>query len=169
MNVSVLKIDKHDLPCVRAWRRRFVSLCNEIVYEHGITFLASAGNNGPALSTLGCPGGTSSSIIGAKNTSFPCAFLLTLSFLFFFSRGNEREGEEERGGGRCRVDASSCFFPVLDFFWLLFLILFPLPYLPSTPPSFLCSPSSFAIFRSNFSALSRLGTMWGDRCWSTRF
>jgi tripeptidyl-peptidase-2 len=43
---------------------RLVELANELVEEHGIIFVASAGNSGPALSTVGAPGGTSSSILG---------------------------------------------------------------------------------------------------------
>mmetsp|Transcript_30341 Transcript_30341/g.68019 ORF Transcript_30341/g.68019 Transcript_30341/m.68019 type:complete len:1069 (+) Transcript_30341:301-3507(+) len=42
---------------------RFVDLANKIVDEHGITFVASAGNNGPAITTVGAPGGTTSALI----------------------------------------------------------------------------------------------------------
>ncbi|KAG0480500.1 hypothetical protein HPP92_011358 [Vanilla planifolia] len=43
---------------------RFINLVNEVVGKHRLLFIASAGNNGPALSTVGAPGGTSSNIIG---------------------------------------------------------------------------------------------------------
>jgi tripeptidyl-peptidase-2 len=35
----------------------------EIVNQHGAVFVASAGNSGPGLSTVGAPGGTSECII----------------------------------------------------------------------------------------------------------
>lgn len=42
---------------------RLVELLKELVDEHNIVFVCSAGNNGPALGTVGSPGGTSSALL----------------------------------------------------------------------------------------------------------
>lgn len=43
---------------------RIVEHLSSLVREHGVIFVGSAGNAGPALSTVGAPGGTSSALYG---------------------------------------------------------------------------------------------------------
>jgi tripeptidyl-peptidase-2 len=45
-------------------RGRLIELFSEVVREHGVIFVASAGNAGPALSTVGAPGGTTDALLG---------------------------------------------------------------------------------------------------------
>ncbi|KAF0698016.1 Aste57867_11347 [Aphanomyces stellatus] len=43
---------------------RAIDVIRDLVEKHGVTFVSSAGNEGPALGTVGAPGGTSSAILG---------------------------------------------------------------------------------------------------------
>jgi tripeptidyl-peptidase-2 len=43
---------------------RYTELLNELVERDGVIFVSSAGNNGPALTTVGAPGGSSECCIG---------------------------------------------------------------------------------------------------------
>ncbi|MDG2201033.1 MAG: S8 family serine peptidase [Phycisphaerales bacterium] len=43
---------------------RIINLYRDIVNEHGVIFVASAGNSGPNLTTVGTPGGTTTEVIG---------------------------------------------------------------------------------------------------------
>lgn len=43
---------------------RFVELAEELVHKHRVVFVSSAGNAGPALSTVGAPGGSAGCILG---------------------------------------------------------------------------------------------------------
>jgi tripeptidyl-peptidase-2 len=68
---------------------RFVQLTQDLVYKHNVLFVASAGNNGPAISTVGAPGGTSSAILGVAAYVSPAMMKANYSMM--------TEGEEHTG------------------------------------------------------------------------
>ena len=58
------------------------------MYRHNVVFVASAGNAGPALSTVGAPGGTSSAVLGIGAYLSPA----------LAAAGHSVRGELEGGG-----------------------------------------------------------------------
>ncbi|GAB4814120.1 hypothetical protein N2152v2_001166 [Parachlorella kessleri] len=67
---------------------RFIRLAEEVVHKHGVIFVSSAGNSGPALSTVGAPGGTDSAILGIGAYVTPA----------LAAAGHSVRGELESGG-----------------------------------------------------------------------
>jgi len=89
----------------RRYYRRICDIISEAVNKHGLMFVSSVGNSGPALSTVGAPGGTTTAIIGTMHF-----FTLLLSAHFFVIVGIFKAAKY-RSSARSRP-AFSCIFPL---------------------------------------------------------
>lgn len=60
---------------------RFIDLVNRLVYKHNVMFLSSAGNEGPGLSSVSAPGGTTDAMIGVGAYVTPAMLTQAYSLL----------------------------------------------------------------------------------------
>jgi len=74
---------------------RFIQLAERLVQEYGITFVSSAGNNGPAITTVGAPGGTSTSPISVGAYVSPDMMSSLYSQLPYSEDGTNENNESE--------------------------------------------------------------------------
>lgn len=81
--------------CVLPNRGRFVKLAEDLVWKHNVLFISSAGNNGPAISTVGAPGGTSSAILGVAAYVSPA--MMKADYSMMTSSDADAEGEQHLG------------------------------------------------------------------------
>ena len=70
-NVDVINMSYGGADAFPDTRYRNGQLVSEIVNKHGVIFVSSAGNDGPAFSTVGGPGGSTTALIGVGASVTP--------------------------------------------------------------------------------------------------